>query len=86
MQDPNSSTRLRVPDKIVTISQDLTPEEEKDLLSFRDKNSDVFAWKTSDLKGISRDVIEHKLEVNPSARPKKQRLHKMSDEKLQQQR
>jgi hypothetical protein len=66
----------------VTISQDLTPEEEKDLLSFLDKDNDVFAWKTSDLTGVSRDIIEHKLEVNPSARPKKQRLRKMSDEKV----
>jgi hypothetical protein len=73
---------LRVPDKTVTISQDLTPEEEKDLLSFLDKNIDVFAWKTSDLTGVSRDIIEHMLEVNSSARPKKQRLRKMSDEKV----
>jgi hypothetical protein len=66
----------------VTISQDLTPEEEKDLLSFLDKNNDVFAWKTSDLTGVSRDIMEHKLEVNPSARPKKQRLRKRSDENV----
>jgi hypothetical protein len=46
------------------------------------KNSDVFAWRTSDLTGVSRDIIEHKLEVNPSARPKKQRLRKMLDEKI----
>jgi hypothetical protein len=30
----------RIPDKIVTISQDLTLEEEKNLLSFLDKNND----------------------------------------------
>jgi hypothetical protein len=72
----------RIPDKIVTISQDLTLEEEKNLLSFLDKNNDVFAWKASDLTRVSRDIIEHRLEVNPSARPKKQRLCKMSDEKV----
>jgi hypothetical protein len=70
----------RVPDKMVAISQDLTQEEEKDLLSFLDKNNDVFAWRTSDITGASRDIIEHKLEVNPSARPKKQRLCKVIDE------
>jgi hypothetical protein len=37
------SLDLRVPDKTVTISQDLTPGEEKELLSFLDKNIDVFA-------------------------------------------
>jgi hypothetical protein len=33
----------RVPDKAVLIAQDLSPEEEVELLSFLDKNSDVFA-------------------------------------------
>jgi hypothetical protein len=34
----------RVPDKVVMISHDLSPEEESELLSFLDKNSDVFTW------------------------------------------
>jgi hypothetical protein len=50
------------------------------LLSFLDINSDVFAWQTSDLIGVSRDIIEHKLQVNPTIRPRKQKLCKMSDE------
>jgi hypothetical protein len=45
---------------------------------FLNKNSDVFTWKTSDLTGVSRSIIEHKLHVNPSAKL----LHKMSDEKI----
>jgi hypothetical protein len=73
---------LRVPDKAVMISQDLSASEEAELLSFLDKNSDVFTWQTSDLIGVSRDIIEHKLHVNPSARPKKQKLHKISNEKV----
>jgi hypothetical protein len=64
------------------ISQDLTSSEEDELLSFLDKNSYVFAWRTSDLTGVSRDIIEHKLEVNPSKRPRKQRLYKMLDKKV----
>jgi hypothetical protein len=31
---------------------------------------------------MSRDIIEHKLEVNLSSKSRKQRLHKMSDEKV----
>jgi hypothetical protein len=73
---------VRVPDKTVMISQDLTSREETELLSFLDKNSDVFTWKTSELTGVSRDIIEHKLQVNPSAKPKKQRLRKMSDKNV----
>jgi hypothetical protein len=61
----------RVPNKVVMISRDLTSDEETELLSFLDKNNDVFAWKTSDLTEVSRDIIEHKLQVNPSAKPKK---------------
>jgi hypothetical protein len=73
----------RVPDKAVMISQDLSASEEAELLSFLDKNRDVFAWQTSDLIGVSRDIIEHKLQVNPSARHRKQKLRKMSDKKVE---
>jgi hypothetical protein len=62
------------------ISQYLTSREETELLSFLFKNNDVFMWKTSDLTGVSRDIIEHKLQVNPSMKPRKERLHKMLDE------
>jgi hypothetical protein len=64
------------------ISQDLTSNEETELLLFLDKNNNAFTWRTSDLTGVSRDIIEHKLQVNPSAKPRKQRLHKMLDEKV----
>jgi hypothetical protein len=33
--------------------------------------------------GVSRDVMEHQLQVNPSAKPKKQKLQKMSNEKAE---
>jgi hypothetical protein len=65
----------RVPDKTVMISQDLTTSEEEESLSFLDKNSDVFAWRTFDLTGVSSDIMEHKLEVNPSAYGSKQRYN-----------
>jgi hypothetical protein len=60
----------------------LSPREETKLLSFLDKNNDVFTWQTSDLIGVSRSIIEHRLQINPSAKPQKQKLHKMSDEKV----
>jgi hypothetical protein len=53
------------------ISQDLKSSEETKLLSFQDKNNDVFPWQTSDLMGVSRRIIDHRLQVNPSAKPKK---------------
>jgi hypothetical protein len=71
---------LRVLDKTVMISQDLTSNKETELLSILDKNNDVFTRRTTDLTGVSRDIIEHKLQVNPSTKPRKQRLCKTSDE------
>jgi hypothetical protein len=68
--------------RTIMISQDLSQKDETELLSFLDKNIDVFTWQTSDLTGVRRSIIEHRLEVNPSAKPKWQKLHKMSDEKV----
>jgi hypothetical protein len=72
----------RVPDRTVMISQDLSPEEEIELFSFLDKNSDVFAWQTSNLTRVSRDIIEHRLQVNPSTKPRKQKVCKMFDKNI----
>jgi hypothetical protein len=40
-------------------------------------------WSTSDLVGVNRDIIEHRLQVNPSMKLKKQKLRKMSEEKVE---
>jgi hypothetical protein len=65
----------------VTISEDLTSHDEERLFCCLSKNKDVFAWSALDLVGVSRSIIEHSLGIDPSVRPKKQRLRKMSDEK-----
>jgi hypothetical protein len=49
----------RVPDITVCIGAEATHQEQVELLMFLDKNSDVFAWSTSDLVGVSKDDIEH---------------------------
>jgi hypothetical protein len=46
-------------------------------------NKDVFAWSANDLCGVNRDVIEHSLNVDPTVRPRKQKLRKMSDDKAE---
>jgi hypothetical protein len=60
----------RVPDRVMCIGAETGQQERAELLSFLDKNSDVFAWSTSDLVGVSKDMIEHRLHVNPSGKPK----------------
>jgi hypothetical protein len=57
------------------------PKEQVELLAFLDKNSDVFMWSASDLVGVSKDIIEHRLQVNPNVKPRTQKLQKMSEEK-----
>jgi hypothetical protein len=44
-------------------------------------NLDVFAWKPSDMKGILREVAEHKLNIKPGSNPVKQRFRRFNDEK-----
>jgi hypothetical protein len=41
----------------------------------------VFAWKPSDMKGVPREVVEHKLNINPGLKPVKQQLWRFNDEK-----
>jgi hypothetical protein len=65
----------------VLLGYQLSEEQEKTLIRFLFNNKDVFAWSANDLCGVNRDVIEHSLNVDPSFRPRKQRLQKMSDDK-----
>jgi hypothetical protein len=67
----------------VLLGSQLCEEQEKTLLRFLSNNKDVFAWSANDLCGVNRDVIEHSLNVDPSFRPRKQRLWKMSEDKAE---
>jgi hypothetical protein len=71
------------PKQTVIISEDLTSHDEERLISCLSKNKDVFTWSALDLVGVSLTIIEHNLGIDPSVRPKKQRLRKMSDEKTE---
>jgi hypothetical protein len=71
------------PRQMVIISKDLTSRDEEKLISCLSRNKDVFAWSALDLVGVSRSIIEHSLGIDPSVRPKKQQLRKMSDEKTE---
>jgi hypothetical protein len=70
------------PDRVVTIGAHLTPEEENEFIRFLNKNKDVFAWPAKDLQRVDRDIIEHTLETDEKIPLKKQRLRKMSEEKV----
>jgi hypothetical protein len=61
-------------DQTVVIGSDLSADEEANLVQFLQKNKDVFAWSAKDLKGVDRNFIEHKLNIDPSVKPRKQKL------------
>jgi hypothetical protein len=43
------------------------------LVTFLRANLDVLAWQISDVLGIPREVIEHKLGIDPALKPIKQK-------------
>ena len=44
-------------------------------------NVDVFAWKSSQMPGIPREVIEHHMRIYPDATPVRQKPRKQSVER-----
>ena len=61
------------PAKTVSIDASLSSQESDQLLSFLRDNADVFAWSPSDMPGIPSRIITHKLNVDPSFRPVRQK-------------
>ena len=68
-------------DRIVMIGRVLEEAKESRLIQFLRNNQDVFAWSSSDLRGVSREVMEHELRVDPKVKPRKQRLRTMSEDR-----
>jgi hypothetical protein len=61
------------PERTTKIGASLYPKMKKSLVQFLKNNKDVFAWSHEDMPGISPSIISHKLNVNPSLRPVKQK-------------
>jgi hypothetical protein len=61
--DPNDA------DKKLHISTELEVKWELTLITFLWANLDVFAWQISGMPGIPREVIEHKLGIDPTFNP-----------------
>jgi hypothetical protein len=51
------------------------------LTSFLRDNANIFAWSLSDMHGVPRELVEHALEVNKTARPIKQKLRRFAKER-----
>nr|CAJ86273.1 H0901F07.10 [Oryza sativa] len=69
--------------KIVPLSSANLDKTELAVITFLRDNADVFAWQPSDMPGVPREVIEHKLMVRPDAKPVKQRLRRFAPDRKQ---
>ena len=59
--------------KTTKIGTTLSPEMRTKLIRFLKENLDVFAWSHEDMLGISPEVIQHKLNVDPEQKLVQQR-------------
>ena len=65
--------QLRREGRVTTIGSLLTHREKTEITHFLRENSDVFAWFAADMPGISPFVIRHSLNINPNAKPVRQK-------------
>uniref|UniRef100_A0A2N9EZK9 Reverse transcriptase domain-containing protein n=1 Tax=Fagus sylvatica TaxID=28930 RepID=A0A2N9EZK9_FAGSY len=69
------------PERTTKIGADLPPKMKESLVQFLKDNKDVFAWSHEDMPGINPSIISHKLNVDPSLRPIKQKRRVFAPER-----
>ena len=67
--------------KTTRIGTTLSPGMRAKLIQFLKKNLDVFTWSHEDMSGISPEVIQHKLNVNPERKLVQQRRRAFTPER-----
>ncbi|XP_059633363.1 uncharacterized protein LOC132276107 [Cornus florida] len=66
------------PERTTRVGERLVEEEKQDLVDFLSQNADVFAWSHLDMPGIDPSVSCHSLNVNPNAKPVKQKQRRFA--------
>ncbi|XP_075645152.1 uncharacterized protein LOC142616165 [Castanea sativa] len=61
------------PTEVMNVRANLSPDMKKGIMEFLKRNLDVFVWSHKDMLGISEDVIQHRLNVDPRKKPVQQR-------------
>lgn len=56
-------------------------EEKEEMIGLLKENMDIFAWQENDLLGIKRELIDHRLDLDPKTKPIKQKLRTLGPEK-----
>ena len=58
-------------------------EDKVETLLFLMQNVDVFAWSPYEVPGVDPEFVVHKLNVDPSFPPKKQKLRRLAKEHIE---
>jgi ribonuclease HI len=69
--------------KVLRIGTCLDAETRDNLIRFLQRNVEVFAWSHEDMPGISPERIVHVLNVDPEARPVRQKRRKFAPERIE---
>ncbi len=69
------------PDKTTRIRNDMGHHMEYLMVDFFHRNIEMFAWKAFDLQGIDPSIIVHRLNVDPSYKPVKQKTRTFNAER-----
>ena len=69
------------PEHLAYIGSRLAEDLRRLLIHFLKQNKDVFAWKQEDMGGIVPAIITHRLNVNPSFKPVKQKRRSFAPER-----
>ena len=70
-------------EKYFLLGSSLDQDEKKRMVEFLRTNIDVFAWQPYDMPGIDSTVMCHKLHIDPTIKPIKQKPRRAAPEKAQ---
>ena len=69
-------------DRQIRVGSQLEGPEKEEVVKCLRAYTDVFAWMPADMPGISPDIISHRLNVQPGARPVKQKKRHIAPDRL----
>ncbi|KAF5934569.1 hypothetical protein HYC85_030740 [Camellia sinensis] len=63
--------------RLLQIGSTLSSEERERLVALLKDFKDVFAWSYEDMPGINPEIVQHRIPLDPEARPVKQKLRRI---------
>ena len=64
--------------KEVKIGTGMTAPVREELMVLLKNYQDIFAWSYQDMPGLSSDIVQHRLPLNPECSPIKQKLRRIN--------